>query len=212
MTIERIGGTAPTGDLVGANGAPVGSEATPSLLTDPVTRMLQSGDPAAEVAALLIQSYRQDRRDGRKLMQADEQRIEKEGAARAAAMRAKADATTAQAWATGIGEMAAGGMSAGGCAFAAPEAGEHDLGRAMSGGGQFLAGMSKPAAAAYGAKASELESEGAQHEASASAMTRAYDRHRDEVDEASDRMKKVLEFIGAAQDAQNASRRATLRA
>jgi hypothetical protein len=109
---------------VGANGAvgapdsppttaePVAVETAP-LLPDPEAQLLASGDPGAMVAALVVESAKDERDVSQQIEQAQTELEDQQEQAEVQAMHEKASSMRTQAWTSGLIGVAQGAMSLG---------------------------------------------------------------------------------------------------
>jgi hypothetical protein len=86
------------------------------LLPDPASELMMTGDPGAMVAALVVESAKDEKEVSRKIERTQEEIQDSEEQAQVAAMHAKASDMRAQALASGAAGMVEGALSiAGAC-------------------------------------------------------------------------------------------------
>lgn len=133
-----------------------------NLVPDPVNQLFL-GDAAERIAALLIKSFREDRRMSKDMERLQEQIIMKEAKARVQEMREQAKEIGKSAWRSGLGQMASGGLTIG-SAFS-PSKPEREPGLKAAGADQATTDGAKKAAT----DAKKAATEGAEKAAAESA-------------------------------------------
>jgi hypothetical protein len=98
------------------------SAAPPTLMPDPLTALLCSGDPGAEIAALAVKTGETQQSTAQAARDADEQLETTEDSAEVEAMRKKADEIRTAGWADGIGMFAEGAGAVAGASTSTPQA------------------------------------------------------------------------------------------
>jgi len=210
--------------------APATSSQAPSegthLLPDPIHALLNSGDPGAEMAALVLQSAKEDKKIGRSIRDAEERAQQAAEAAQLAKMQEKADSAYMAGLASGFGTVASGLVSAVG-ASKVGEASKLDADRANASPniktpasatsvemvwgayGKLTEGTGKLVATHFQGEADDADVEATHQEQLAGRHKRAVDDARDQVRDAKDLVDRTLsfykEYTTAKADAQRAA-------
>jgi hypothetical protein len=178
--IQGVGGPGQvvygSGDVATASG---GAGAPGSLLPDPVTQLAMTGDPGAMVAALVVETAKDEKDVSRHVEQAESTIQENEERSQVAEMHQKANDMRTQALVTGaIGAGAAGlSMASAGCNF------QGTAQRAFDAGSKFMSAGQGAVSGEFGAANEDADANVAMHEHNASdagrAASQAYDNGRD---------------------------------
>jgi len=161
-----------------------------SVLPDPNATLALSGDPGAELAALMVDAGSRQRETAQAARQTQEKVEEQEDDAEVDAMRQKANDIESAGWAEGLGMAFEGGM---GVAGAAVGGGARPLGAGLNAGGKV--GDAVGLVAGGYAKA-----DGATMDANAAAHKAAADRARTAGDDLKDARKSGDDLVSAALD------------
>lgn len=131
------------------SGAAPAADTDDVMLPDPLLDLMSSGDPIDQIAALMTQSFRQDRKQARESARIEERNIMAEGRKRVEAMHDQADAIRKEAYMRGATQIASGGMTlAGALEFGS---GDDAKSGAIDKAGENAAGKSAGAVAGDGA-------------------------------------------------------------
>lgn len=172
---------------------------------------VQLGDDAiAQIAALLAESFRADRKAASQERRMQEAAYRAETQQRVAELREKADAIRKEGLWSGIGLIGSGLLTAGGAgtSLGTDEAAWTNLG---AGSGDAHHGVFKLAAEASRADQTEHDRAAIEHESRAELAKRASEDSSSEVDEARRMLEKVAEFLRGVRDSTNAAAQAALR-
>lgn len=119
-----------------------GAGGTVSLLPDPATQLAVSGDPGAMLAALTIETAKEQRDVSRELRQGEEATQDREEQAEVAAMHDKAGDMRAQAWEEGAFDASAGVMQMAGAGASGGAQTRWEAGATlMKAGGKVVTGL-----------------------------------------------------------------------
>jgi hypothetical protein len=209
-------------------------------LPDPLAQLAMGDDMIAQITAMLAKSFREDRKDAKKIQRAQEKLEVAETAKRVADLHAKADAVRNEALVTGLTGLAAATLqvagsaaalnsavnassaasgTTGACQQTASQTTTSDMELAKgsafnglgSGAGQGITSIGTLAASTYKTEQVERDASAIAHEGEAG---RAKGRAQEAADEAADNrqlLSKVAEFLKAVREGQNASQNAALR-
>ncbi len=179
---------------------------TTPLMPDPLDAMAMGDDAIAQITALLAKSYRQDRKDSRKLAMAEEKLCAEETAKRVRAMHQKADAIRQAGVREGVSQIASGCVQIDGALSDSEtkKAVSKGLATGYEGIGKIGAGISK-------ADADDREADAAEHEGNAETAKKRAERHRDDMADAKRMLEKVADFLKEIRSSQNASASAAIR-
>lgn len=182
-------GAATTEERIDGAAAPTGT----ALLPEPDAALAFSGDPAAELAALAVETGTAQRKEAqvcRDLQRQDEQR---EDQAQVAALRAKASDILDAGLVEGVGMMGEGALDF----AAAPEVTSSGTptpdGAKLRAAGTFTRGISTIGAGTYKAAEASCDADAAAHKAAA-------DRARQAADDMHDARKDAEQYVSAAID------------
>lgn len=203
-----------------------------SLVPDPIHDLFL-GDAMERIAAMLIKSFREDRRVSKNQERLQEQIIMKEAKARVKEMREQAKEIGNSAWRSGVGQIASGAFTIG-SAFASskPEtkAAESDAGSlageassrtdkthssinwatSLQGAAVVSKGMGEWSSGACDEAAKDHEASATEHEAAKEAATRRADQVRDETKDIEAMLDRVVEFLESVSDAENKATQAAI--
>jgi hypothetical protein len=184
------------------------------MLPEPIQPVTLPGDLLTQIATLMAESARDDRKNARKAADAEERVIVAEARKRVAEMRAKADAVEKEGWVGGLTQALGGAMSAGGAAFfPVAAAGEKAWDKALAAGGETTQGLGQIVARGHAAEQVQREAAASEHEAAAAAAARRQRNHDDDAAAASDFVRRILELVAEVQRAkQGATSAAVIRA
>lgn len=195
----------------------VSPAATPAaFLPDPLAAMAMGDDMIAQVVAMMAKSFREDRKEARKLNRLEENNIAKETAAKVKSLRDKADQIRKEGFATGMSMMVGGALTAGGAAMSLARVGQSPTRAPQwsalgSGCGDGVKGMGQFVAAGHRSAQTEAEGEAARHDGHAEAAKRRAVEYTGAMDDARRMLDKVAEFLKSVRDSQNASTQAAMR-
>lgn len=170
-----------------------------SILPDPITTLALSGDPGAELAALMVKSGEQQRETAQAARQTQEKVEEQEDDAEVSAMRQKANDIESAGWAEGLGMAVEGGMGVAGAAVdaraaeGAAGATQRADGAALTAGGKVGNAVGVVAGAYPKADETTMDANAAAHKAAA-------DRARAAGDDLKDARKAGDDLVSAALD------------
>ena len=205
----------------------VPAQAALSLLPEPMTQMVASGDIGAEIAGLSVISGQQQRDTARTERDALEVSQEQQEATEVQAMRDKAGSILAQAIAQGVGSIVQGAMTIGAAAsalraspdaHAAPSAGAGSASAPSAAdvcwraGAQFATGASQIIEGIYQAQGAGDDATAAQaHAAAAQIANEVQDAH-DDMQSAGSFVQGAIEFYREYVSTQAQIRSATVHA
>lgn len=115
--------------------------ATAPTLPDPLAQLAMGDDMIAQVTAMLAKSFREDRKDAKKLQRAQEKLEVAETAKRVSDLHAKADAARSEALISGLTQMAGGALQVAGSAAALSSAVSAGSAAGTTGAAQQTAGQ-----------------------------------------------------------------------
>jgi hypothetical protein len=164
------------------------SAAPPTLIPDPLTALLCSGDPGAEIAALAVKTGETQQNTAQAARDADEQLEATEDGAEVDAMRKKADEIRSAGWADGVGMFAEGASAVAGAYAPTPQANAVWKGLGTGVHASLSVGSSYTKAAE-----ADRDADSAAHKASADQARRA-------ADDMHDAKKAGSDFVSAACD------------
>jgi hypothetical protein len=211
--VARVGTTA--GVTVPDNSAAAVDAAeaeTAPLLPDPEAQLLASGDPGAMVAALVVETAKDERDVSRQIEQTESELQDQQEQAQVQAMRQKASAMRTQAWTSGLIGVAQGAVSLGAaCASnGAAKDGVGKLGRELEAGAKVVGAVHDLSSGLAGAANEDADANIASHEHAAShagrAAAQAYDNERD----AQKLLDTALDFYKEYESAQDQERAAAV--
>lgn len=189
-------------------------DAARSTPPDPLTALLCSGDPGAEIAALAVktgetqQSTAQAARDGDEQLEVNEDNQE------VAAMRQKAGETLLAGIADGAGMIAEGGAAVGAASYSPPAGGcelaADRLRDAMKAGGKVADGGLQVSAAFSKTAEANSDADAAAHEAAADQAKRAADDMHDAKKAGSDYVSAAMDFYNEYTSAKSQANSAIL--
>jgi hypothetical protein len=188
---------------------------TPSL-PDPDTALALSGDPGAELAALMVKNGAQQREVSEKARDVQESVEEQEDAAEVGAMRQKASDIMNAGWAEGATMMVQGasGLVAAGVDASAPlgdaGAGTRAGAAAVRAGGTMVASVGTVVGAGFHADAAGCDATASSHKASADRAHAAADDEKDAKKAGDDLIAAALDFYRDYVSSQSSERSATL--
>jgi hypothetical protein len=173
------------------------SEVTEAALNDPIT----------EVAVLLAQSFREDRKQANDLSDAAEAARLREGEQQVQEMREKASAIRSEGWIRGLTTAASGGCSVigAGLSFRLSDAATSRMTALFSGGGKAFEGMGSILGNGKAADAQEHQGEADLHDARATAHKVASEKYRNEADDAQRMITKVMDFLENVNESRHAT-------
>ncbi len=215
-------------------GTPSASLDQAATLPDPLTSMIMSDDLIAQVVGLMSQSFRQDRKDSKKLANNQEQAIAKETKLRVAQMRESAEQARKAAFVSGVSMMIGGGLQVAGAGLALGSSGGSEVTKTTtdasgvatstksvtappnwdafgSGGRVGSEGLGKLVASGHEDASRAADEAAVLHESAADRSTRASEEHRADADDARRMLDKVAEFLKSVRDSQNATAQAAIR-
>jgi hypothetical protein len=181
------------------DGSSSGAMTEMTSLPDPDTALAMSGDPGAELAALMVKNGTEQRQVAQTQRDTQENIEAQEDSAEVSAMRQKADDIRSAGWAEGATMMVQGasGMIAAGVEADAPmgDAGAQTRaeGAGVRAAGTMVAALGTVDGAAYRADAAGCDASAASHKAAA-------DRAHTAADDAKDAKKGGDDLIAAALD------------
>jgi len=166
-----------------------------------------SGDPITEVAVLLAQSFREERKQALEASDAAEAARVREVEQQVQELRERADALRAGGWIRGAAMAFSG---AAGLAGAVGSIGESDvdtrrLSEGFTSGGKLGEAVGAGFGGSYDCAAQRHQGEADLHEGRAATHKVASERHRDEADEAKRMVRKVMEFLEQAKESRDAT-------
>jgi hypothetical protein len=179
--------------IAAATPSPTSTTATPSLLPDPATALISSGDMGAQIAALAVQTGETERTEGHQERQTEELRAEQELDKEVQAIHEQASLTLVQGWTDATLAVATG---VAGAASGTPAVGSGGAGGTASGvtSGSVIAASKSLVDASFGAGQKNLQAnQTAAAGAVANANAAAQDAH-DTISDASDGIKAALSF------------------
>ncbi len=171
----------------GANASPVSAPTT--LMPDPLTALLCSGDPGAEIAALAVKTGETQQNTAQAARDADEQLEATEEGAEVDAMRKKADEIRTAGWADGVGTFAEGAGAVAGALAPTPQASAVWKGLGTGARASLSVGSSYTKAAE-----ADRDADAATHRASADQAKRADDDMHDAKKAGSDFVNAAVDF------------------
>ena len=205
--IQGVGGT--QGVVYGSIGdeaASTGAAAPSSLLPDPLAQLAMSGDPGAMVAALVVETGKEEKDVSRHVEQAESNIQENEERTQVAEMHQKADDMRTQALVTGGIGVGAAAMSAAGSLYDFNSKGQ----RAFAAASQGLTAGQGLAKGEYDATNEDADATVAMHEHNAAdagrAASQAYDNGRD----AQKLLESAVDFFREYSSAQDQAKAAAL--
>jgi hypothetical protein len=166
-----------------------------------------AGDPITEIAVLLAQSFREERKQARDASDAAEASRLHEAEQQVQAMRDKASSLRHEGWIKGATMVLSGGCGVLGAGGSIGQS-EEDARRTMtrwSATGKGAEGLGVIFGNSYEADAQEHQAEADLHDARASAYKVSSEKYRDEADEAQRMTKKVMEFLEHARESRDAT-------
>lgn len=193
-----------------------------TLVPDPLAAMVLSDDLIAQITGMLALSFRDDRKQARKLAHLEDRAQASETRMRISRMLDKAEATRAAGMWSGIGQIASGALTASAalaapCPVASPGAegaaancASKVLEGVLRGSAEGASGAGKIAEGEFKARAEEQDAMAAEHESNATGARRRGDLHRDDVSEAKRMLDKVAEFLREVRTGQNSAKSAAL--
>jgi hypothetical protein len=168
------------------------------------------GDPITEVAVLLAQSFREERKQALEASDAAE-------AARVGAVeqqvqevRERADSLRDAGWIRGATLAVSGGAAVAGAILSIGKSDETTdrLSTGFTGGGKLVEGVGMGFGGSYESAADKHQGEAHLHEGRADAYKVASERHRDEADEAQRMTRKVMDFLENVKQSRDAAENA----
>ncbi len=216
-TIQNTSSSAAGAVRAALDPAPSTPAASDTTLPDPDTALALSGDPAAELAALMVKNGNNARKIEQSARDMQEQIAEREDDAEVDAMRRKASDTLNAGWAEGAGMMAQGACELGAATAEADSAlpgskgaQARATGTGWNAGGEMTNAAGTVVAAGYRASAANDDADAEAHRASAGrARTAAEDLH-DEKRGADDLISAALDFYRDYVSSKATERAATL--
>jgi hypothetical protein len=208
---------------------PAPAQATPAAptLPDPLQQLAMGDDMIAQVTAMLAKSFREDRKDSKKLQRAQEKVEVAETAKRVSDLHAKADAARSEALVTGLTGLAGAALQVAGstaalnsamrAGSASPDVAKIELAKGDgyaglgSGVGQGVTISGTLAASRYKTEQIERDASAIGHEGEAERAKGRAKEFADEVDDNRQLLSKVADFLKAVREGQNASQNAALR-
>jgi hypothetical protein len=187
-----------------------------SVLPDPITTLALSGDPGAELAALMVTSGSQQRQAADAARQIQEKTEEQEDDAEVSAMRQKASDIQSAGWAEGLGMAFEGGMGVAGAAVSADAAlgdagaSQRAAGAGLSAGGKVGNAVGVIAGGYDKADEATMDANAASHRAAADQARTAADDLKDAHKSGDDLVSAALEFYREYTGAKASERGAAL--
>ncbi len=175
------------------------STSSSSVLPEPNSLLALSGDPGAELAALMVNAGAAQRETAQAARQTQEKVEEQEDDAEVSAMRQKANDILSAGWAEGLGMAFEGGMGVAGAAVdagaaaGAEGAGQRAVGAGLNAGGKVGNAVGLVASAYPKADEAAMDANAAAHKA-------ASDRARAAGDDLKDASKSGDDLVSAALD------------
>ena len=159
------------------------------------------GDPIADLALVLAESFREDRKQALDAADAAEAARIREAEQQVQEMRNEASSLRCEGWIKGATTMLSGAssMAGAGLSIGKSETAATRILTTFSATGKGAEGMGVGIGSTYAADAKEHQGEASLHDARASAYKVASEKYRDEADEAKRMIKKVTEFLEQAQ-------------
>jgi hypothetical protein len=169
-----------------------------------------SGDPITELAVLLAQSYREDRKLARAASDAAEAARVREVEQQVQEMRDKASSIRVEGWLKGGTMALSGGYSMLGACLSIDEsdAAAARITTGFSGAGKVVEGLGFGFGTRYGAAAQEHQAQSDLHDARANAYEATSEKYRDEADEAQRMARKSMEFLERMKESEDGTRAA----
>lgn len=187
-----------------AAAANTAASTVPALMPDPVRQLSASTDIAAQIAAMLIHSLREDRNAARMKSAAEEMTIKQEGERRVASMRDKAGAIRSEGLCSGISQIGGGVMGASGAACGL--AGEDKWGALVKESKDVFTGSCTLVAAGPRARQAELDADAEQHKIAADLASKRQQQLDDDARDARELLSKVADFLRECNGARNSAR------
>jgi hypothetical protein len=167
-----------------------------------------SGDPAAEVAALLAISFQEDRKHARESSDLEESNRLREGEVRVAEMHQKADDIRSEGWARGLSQVLSAGCSVAGGALSLNACDAHHGDAVLSlwsGGGKGFDAGGTIIGNGYQADAVDHQSQADLLDSRVEASKVARDKFAEEASDARQMFQKTLEFVKEINEVRNAT-------
>jgi hypothetical protein len=203
-----------------STGAPSGVTAaddstSAQLLPEPSKVAMTSGDPGAELAMMILQSARDDKKIGKATRQSEEAAQQVAEDAQLKALQEKSDETRTAAIISGVSTVAAGAFTVVGAGATAdantadPKNGEVVM-AAFDGESKVIDGSGKLFATIPQGKADDANKEATHQEQLAGRHKRAADDAHDDVKDASDMINRAIGYYKDYLTAKSDEQRATL--
>jgi len=187
-----------------------------SVLPDPDNTLALSGDPGAELAALMVDAGSRQRETAQAARETQEKVEEQEDDAEVNAMRQKASDIETAGWAEGLGMAFEGAMGIAGAAVSAraaigdPGASRRAVGAGLTAGGRLGSATGLVASAYPKADEATMDANAAAHKAASDRARTAGDDLKDARKSGDDLVSAALEFYREYTGAQASERGAAL--
>jgi len=186
------------------------STSSSPILPNPNTALALSGDPGAELAALMVEAGTQQRQTAQAARETQERTAEQEDDAEVSAMRQKANDIESAGWAEGLGMAFEGGMGIAGAAVGGAGASQRPIGAGLNAGGKVGDAVGLVAGGYAKADGATMDADAAAHKAAADRARAAGDDLKDARKSGDDLVSAALDFYREYTGAKSSERAAAL--